>query len=85
MPRYCFDIDDGRRNIADKEGSDLPDRQQAREEAISIVLEFARDGLLRDDQRTVLCHVRDETGALILTASLSLNAKWNSGQTDLGT
>ena len=80
MPRYYFDTDDGRRKIADEEGSDLSDRQQAREEAINIVLEFARDGSLDDHQRTVLCKVRNEDGALIVTASLSLTAEWNASQ-----
>src|SRR5690349_8380141 len=84
VPRYRFDIDDGRRNIADTEGSNLLDREQAREEAINIALELARDGLPDGDQRTVLCKVRDDAGALVLRVSLSINAEWNSGQKDLG-
>ncbi|HEY2009478.1 MAG TPA: hypothetical protein VGH23_10845 [Rhizomicrobium sp.] len=83
MPRYYFEIDDGRRKIADEEGSDLLDRQQAREEGVNLVLEFAREGLLDGDQRALLCKVRDET-ALILTVSLSLSAEWNNSQNDLG-
>ena len=84
MPRYCFDIYDGPRSIADMEGSDLPDRRQAREEAISIALELARDGLPDADQRTVHCKVRDDAGALILTVSVSLNAEWKNGQEGAG-
>lgn len=84
VPRYYFDTDDGRRKISDEEGADLSDSLQAREEAINIVVEFARDGLLDGDQRTVHCKVRDEAGASVLAASLSLNAAWGSGQKEAG-
>ena len=84
MPRFYFDIDDGRRKIADEEGSDLSDRQQAKEEGINLVLEFARERLADGDQRTVLCKIRDGAGALILSVSLALNAEWNSGQEGIG-
>lgn len=85
MPRYCFDVDDGGQKIADRKWSDLSDLEQVREEAINIALEFAREGLPDGDQRAILCKVRDDAGALVLTVSLSLYAEWNNGQKGLGT
>ena len=84
MPRYYFEINDGRRTIADEEGSDLLDRQQAEEEGVNLVLEFAREGLPDGDKRAIFCKVRDDAGALILTVSLSLKAEWSEGQRGIG-
>ena len=43
MARYYFNIDDGHRTI-DNEGSELPDLQAAREEALTTSGDTLRDG-----------------------------------------
>ena len=43
MPRYFFNMDDGRTAI-DNEGSDLPDLKAAQEEALVTTADMMRDG-----------------------------------------
>ena len=76
MPRYFFDIDDGERVSVDDHGCDLPDRQSARDQAISVLPDIARDELPDGDTRVFACCVRDETGRRIFEARLSLEAGW---------
>jgi hypothetical protein len=80
MPRFYFDTDDGAQRSRDEEGLDLSDSAMARREAIGVLPDIAREELPDGDHRAFTCHVRDESGAVIFTATLSLNAEWTNGR-----
>jgi hypothetical protein len=76
MPRFFFDIDDGESREADSRGSELPNAQAARNAAIAILPDVAREELPDGDRRTFMCKVRDESGNVVFIATLSLVAEW---------
>jgi hypothetical protein len=43
MPRYFFNLDDGHKIISDPDGTELPDDQSAREHAVGVMQELARN------------------------------------------
>ena len=43
MPRYFFNLDDGRQIIPDLEGTELPDHDSARAHGCHVVRELARN------------------------------------------
>ncbi len=75
MPRYFFDISDGGLTIDDV-GTEFPDAHAARDAAINLLPDVARDEMRCEKSREVLALVRDETGRAIFTASLMLQTKW---------
>jgi hypothetical protein len=74
--RYFFDIDDGERKNSDQEGLDLPNREAARQQAVGILPDIAREVLPDGDRRTFVCRVRDGAGKAIFEARLELIAGW---------
>lgn len=80
MPRFYFDIDDGVHRTRDDEGADLPDLETVRRQAIAVLPGLAREVLPDGDERNFICNVRDESGAVIFTASLSFKAEWKTGR-----
>ncbi len=76
MPRFFFDIDDGEHRFQDDEGFELTDDQEARNKAISVLPDIAREVLPDGDRRAFVSKVRDETGRTIFMATLSFVAKW---------
>lgn len=80
MPRYYFDIDDGERHSADGIGTDLPDREAVRREATGILPDVAREELPDGNERVFSCSVRDESGAVIFVARLTLKAEWQDSK-----
>ncbi|NNM72732.1 DUF6894 family protein [Enterovirga aerilata] len=75
MPRYFFDIDDGGDRTTDHVGTDFPDAEAARAEAISVLPSIARDAP-RTDSREIVATVRDESGLPIFRARLSIEGEW---------
>jgi flagellar hook-associated protein FlgK len=71
VPRYFFDIEDGARTFVDKEGTELDDVEDARDEALETLGEIAKDKLPENDRRDFVLTVR-EGGRKVLTATLSL-------------
>jgi hypothetical protein len=73
MPRYFFDIDDDVK-LTDDEGMALPDLKAARGEAARALAEAAKD-VLPDGghEKELVISVRDDTGAVVLTARLSFS------------
>ncbi len=43
MPRYFFNLTDGRKSIPDQEGTELPDDHAARAHAFRVMRELARN------------------------------------------
>ena len=76
MPRFFFDIDDGERRGTDTEGLELADLAAARETAISILPDVAREELPDGDRRVFVCQVRNSESTVVFIATLSLVAEW---------
>jgi len=72
MPRYFFHIDDGQM-LADADGTDLPDLQSARGEAVSVAGAILKDmnGAFWDQTSAWRMHVTDEAGGLLFTLRFS--------------
>lgn len=79
MPRFFFDIDDGERRTTDSEGLELADLSAARDTAVSILPDLAREELPDGDRRVFVCQVRDDKGTVLFVATLSLVAEWVGG------
>jgi hypothetical protein len=62
MPRYFFDLNDGRKLIPDLEGTELPDDDSARAHAAQVARELARNR--EQETRSWRLAVRDEEEAL---------------------
>ena len=76
MPRFFFDINDGDRETPDREGTVLADAKAARDAAIAILPDLAREELPDGDRRVFVCKLRDEAGTVLFIATLSLVAEW---------
>ena len=71
MPRYFFDTHDGG-HFRDDEGSDLADVAAARLEAMRALPEISRFAIPEDgDNQAYIVLVRDESGAVVYTATLT--------------
>jgi len=76
MARFYFDIDDGDGYMEDDEGQEMAGPTSAREAAICVLPNIARDKLPDGDRRDYIVRVRDEAGAYVFQATLSLTAEW---------
>ncbi len=72
MPRYFFDTYDGNQMLPDETGLDLSDLAAAKLEARKALRDIARDGLPDGNHATFVVSVRDEAGAVLVRAALSL-------------
>ena len=70
MPKYFVDFQDGDVLHPDEEGSDLFGFEEAREEAIALLPQVARDKLPDGEHREFIATVRDESGVALYRASL---------------
>ena len=78
MPRYFFDTDDGDQSHRDDDGLDLPHAEAARQAALDVLPDMARDKMPDGDRRTFVASVRNDQGAIIYTATLSRKGEWRS-------
>jgi hypothetical protein len=77
MPRYFFDTDDGESHARDQDGLELSDPWEARDMALAVLPDIARDVIPRGDRRrNIVSIVRDESGEVMYSARLSLSAEW---------
>lgn len=75
MARYFSDFDDGNIKYVDSVGSELADIKMVPFEAIEFLTAVARD--VRDDaDRILVVSVRNESGQVIYTATLTLQSDW---------
>ena len=73
MPRYFLDIHDGSNLVRDGQGSDLPDLDAARAQAVRVLTRIAQgfaDGQGRQDY---VLAVRSEDGVVRLRMRMSLD------------
>ena len=75
MAHYFFDIVDGDLTVDDA-GTEFPDAHAARDAAIRVLPDIARDKIGKGQSREVQVVVRDEGGRALFMASLTLTAKW---------
>lgn len=72
MPRYYFDVDDGRSATRDDIGLDLDGDEIARHEALRALPGLAGEALPQEHGSRVAIEVRDGTGRRVLRATLTL-------------
>ncbi len=76
MPRFFFDIHDGECQTCDEEGHEFANAMVACEQAVGVLPEIARELPPNLDRHDFVTHMRDESGKVIFTATLSLNTRW---------
>lgn len=76
MPHFYFDTHDGDRMLVDDSGYALPDQQEARKAAISLLPDIASDVLPDGDTRVMAVFVHDERRRPIFKATLELHGEW---------
>ena len=76
--RFYYEVRDGDRHARDDEGQEFANLKAVREDALMALAEMARALPSRNsDQNKITASVRDDTGKLIFTATLSLDVRWN--------
>lgn len=75
MPRFYFDIHDGTVTI-DDEGTIFANAHAARDAAIKILPDIAREEIAPGRSREVSVLMRDEGDRELFRASLTLSAAW---------
>ena len=72
MPRYHFDVREGRLFVEDRDGLEFPDLDTAEQEAIQAAASIGKERLPRGDTRDVTVEVRNERRQRVLTVKVSL-------------
>ncbi|KQQ44640.1 hypothetical protein ASF58_20805 [Methylobacterium sp. Leaf125] len=78
MARYFFDIHDGNAFFRDPEGTECSGKEDVRIEAMRSLPEIARQFIpsRSADAQAFTVLVRDETGTMIYTATLTFAGLW---------
>jgi len=74
MPRFYFDLRQDAKLVADEEGEELSDIAAARREAAIAAIHLAKE-LLGDAPGSLIVEVRDENGAHVGRAKVSLDVE----------
>jgi hypothetical protein len=70
MARYFFNFLDGR-NVKDAEGSEHPNLESVRNEAVEVLADILKGRILQDeDMSTLMINVTDEENLTVLVVSL---------------
>lgn len=80
MSRYFFDVTDGGILTRDEIGADLASDDEARDEALGLLPNLAREVMPGGDQHEIRTTVRNEDGAVVYEATLSLIGRWWPGR-----
>ena len=72
MPRYHFDLESDVQHFRDEKGSELPDDEAAREEAVMLLGAIVRTMMASRVQHEVTSSVRNQIGTVIFGVRLSL-------------
>lgn len=76
MPRYFFDIDDGKHSMRDDKGWECPGLREAYVVAIRTLPDIARDVALDSGRQDFVATVRDAGDQLLFKVTLSLRTEW---------
>lgn len=74
MSRFFFDIINAGALARDEFGSDMNGLEEARDQAIAILPDIARDDLPDGETHDFICEVRNEAGRIVYRAKLMLRA-----------
>lgn len=80
MPRYFFDVTSAGHLTRDEHGVDLASDQEARDQAIALLPDIARDELPDGDEHVFVAAARSETGDVVYQANLTLHGRWGPGR-----
>ena len=72
MPRYFFDVIDSEGIQPDEIGQFFPNRQRAEEEALTALLDIAREQMLSCQSGTLQIEIRNDQDRSIVRKSLDL-------------
>jgi hypothetical protein len=70
MPRYFFNLVYNGRAWPDEDGTELPDIEEVRVQALTILGNIAKNELTKNGHDNFQVSVRDEWGHVVLTASV---------------
>ena len=73
MPRYFFDLDNGRTNYVDTIGTELDEPKMVQSEAVGFLAAVFKDAAHHDSGPVHLVSVRDEAGRVFFTTTLTLD------------
>jgi hypothetical protein len=76
MPLFFFDFDDTGNFSRDADGTEFPNRDMVRDEAIVTLALMAKESLPRGDHREFGVTVSDDHHRAVFKARLSLHAEW---------
>lgn len=76
MPRYFIDTDDDDMPVVDELGQELSNDAAARNLALASLPDMLSAKLPACDRRSFRASVRDERGAVLYRATLSLDGEW---------
>jgi hypothetical protein len=76
MAKFFFDVDDGIAPMRDSDGQRFPDPGTASKEATGLLVDIARDLALQGICNDITVDLRNDTGHVVFTATLSVKARW---------
>ncbi|AWN40516.1 hypothetical protein U8607_20085 [Methylobacterium durans] len=76
MPRFFIDSNDDEFHLRDEEGQEFPDAMAARDAAMMMLPDMAREKIPDGDSRRFCVTVRDQSGTTLYTADLILKGEW---------
>ena len=79
MTVFYFDVYDNGRLSRDDHGFDLDTAAEARNQAVSLLPNLARDQLSDGDHHSFVCVVRNAGGVALYRASLTFEGRWDDG------
>lgn len=71
MPRYFFDVHDGKGFHRDDVGDEFPTPGEAREQCQGLLADLAHEELPDGDLHTITCDVRDEPGRVVYRGEMT--------------
>jgi hypothetical protein len=84
MNRYFFDVYNSEGQVLDEEGQLFASKESAKNEALRILQDVARDELPDRDLFQLTVKVRGENGAKVFEASLILTSGWIATEPSAG-
>ncbi|WP_056185704.1 DUF6894 family protein [Methylobacterium sp. Leaf113] len=81
MPRFYFDFDCNHLRVVEGDAFDLRDAAAGRDEILKALAEIVKDALPKNDQQTFQASVRDESGHLAYTATVTMTGLWHAPYT----
>ncbi len=78
MQKFFFDVDDGVCPTCDSDGQEFPNRKTASQKATGLLAEIAKDHAMKGICKDITVDLKNASGRVVFTATLSVKAKWIS-------